>query len=216
MDILLSFDTHKYQQEKRAYEQFIPEIQSVVDAFKALGLEDIKSEELGMLFIKTEELVFDKMTQQNTLSLNGMEVHKHEAMKLIKKPQGYENLLSLIKNTTARMENAVQHTAIDKFPLSHLNRTYELNSNCEVILKASKNEELQEHNKKYAKSDKAKKLTELANVIIEECKDPFLSQLISVYPNGLGALLNSILKSKHGEKGVTLNVDEIVRLNYND
>jgi len=215
MNTLIFFDKNKYEQEKLIFEQFIPEIQNAVNAYKSLALEDLKSEELAMLFFKTEELIFDKMVQQNTLSINGMEVHKHEAIKLIKKPQGYENLLSIIKNTAARIENAIQHTSIDNRLLSSINRTYELNSKGEVVLKASKYEELKEKNKKYAKSEKAKRLMKLANVIINECKDPYLDQLIKGHPNGIGHLLGSILKSKYGQSGVTLNVEEIVRLNYN-
>jgi hypothetical protein len=82
-----------------------------------------------------------------------------------------------------------------------------------VIFKTTKDDEIKEYYKKYAKTDRAKKLLELANVIIKECKDPVLTEAIKWNPNGIGNILNHIVSSKYGNGELTLNVEGIMWYN---
>lgn len=211
MDTLIFFDERRYRDEKTVFEYFIPEIQKVVDAYNSLELEPLKSTELEMLFVQTDEFIFDKMTAKQPLLLNGMKVNRHEAIKLLKKPDGYEDLILLISRVRAKIDGGNQHQYL-KTTLTQLNSSYELNNNSEVIFKASKDEELQRLNKKYATTAIAKKLFDLANLIIDECKED--QALSSIVKNGriMDVLSSCILTSPYtGQLGV--NIREI--LSYN-
>lgn len=213
MDVLINFDEHKYQSEKKGLESFIPQIQKAVNAFNSLGLESLKSHELEQLFIKTDELVFDKMTEQKPVIIEGKEVHKNKALELFKKPAGYENLVSTLQETVTIFGKAIENNKLKRVTINQLYKIYELNKKGIVIFKTTKDDEIKEYYKKYAKTDRAKKLLELANVIIKECKDPVLTEAIKWNPNGIGNILNHIVSSKYGNGELTLNVEGIMWYN---
>lgn len=211
MNTLIFFDESTYENEKADIKYFIPEIQKVVDAYNLLELEPLKSTELQMLFLQTDEFIFDKMTGKEPLLVNGMEVHKHEAIKLLKKPLGYENLILLISQFKEKITDGNQHRNL-KITLTQLNIAYELNSNGEVIFKASKDEELQRINKKYATTPIAEKLFKLANLIIDECKeDQALSQIIK--NDRFMDVLRPLISTRHPSGQLGVNIQEILRYN---
>jgi len=212
MKELIAFDERAYQREKDFIERFIPMANDVIATYNLLNQGSIKSDELYNLFINTEEFVFDKMTESNPVLIGGLKLHKHEAIKILKKPKGFENLLAQIENTNSTLADKCSHTSFTYNPRTLIN-SFELDQNGAVIIKSSKDLELQEKNKKYATSEKAIKLLALANFVIDKSKELDFEKLIKWDPNGIGHLLNGALSSKYCEVGLKINVEGILRHN---
>lgn len=207
-DVLIAFDESHYKRQIAHLESVAGIIQNVVDTYNTLGLPSLESKELQTLFSDTVSLVFDKMTNgQSMLSIAGIEVDKIKAMDIIIKPVGYDDLLNTVANT--------KHTFTQigvNFVSSHIANTFELIDDV-VTIKASKDAELQKQNKSYATTERAKSMLALAQAFIAKVDELGLREVIEANPNGAANTLNRLLED---EGRPPLRIDTKGVLIYND
>lgn len=95
LPLLVSDFVNVRKREMNVWEMVKQEVQEAVNSYNRLGLEPLTNEEFAQLFNDTENLMFDKFTDGKPM-LAGMEVDRKKAMELIKKPDGYVQMIKEI------------------------------------------------------------------------------------------------------------------------
>lgn len=218
MKKLLSFNQALYETQINQIECYIEDIQEVVNAYEKLGFGSLQKDELHLLFTQPANLVFDKITKGKPLSIGDTMIDKVKAIEIVKKPDGYESLLNAIQKAVSTLKNSDNNNRVLKlaksFDVSQVSEFFELSIEGKVIVKNSIYDRLKEQNKNYATSERAIKLFELGQLLIEKCQDSILAELVKNDPDGLPHVLKSILNEKRdGQPAVSINIDQILKYN---
>ncbi len=211
MDILIHFNEQAFKNDVQANTRAVPYLQNLVEVYNALGLEKLKPKEFSRLLLNTEELIFDKLTGGKEVSIAGIKVHKKKALEILQKPDGYEALLIAVNEVLETFKSGVPGSAI-VLNSSSISHRFDVDENANIILKQSYIDELERGHKRYAKSDKAKKLYEFANAIIKTCEDHGVMEMINHNPNGIVGAIRDILEGGGG-KPLTIRTQGILNLN---
>ncbi|MEO6456547.1 MAG: hypothetical protein ABIN97_20895 [Ginsengibacter sp.] len=210
MSVLIKFDKERYLTDKAAFESFVPAIQEVVDTFNAMPLQPLNAKEFERLFNAPGELVFDKMCEGKPVSIAGMEVNKIKAMEILNMPVGYNEFKQKIDQVIISLGD--NHFHISNINPAGVGRFYQLNESGKVILHPDKDAELQRIHKKYATSERAKKILEFVNFIIDKSKEPGLEQIIKTNPDGVWNILKGTIGIDKDGK-LYVKTDGVLRYN---
>jgi hypothetical protein len=214
MNTVIEFNESVYIGQKEGYESLITDLQQAVDSYNALGFQPLAKEEFSRLFNDFEVLVFDKMTEGKPIVMGGLEIHKDKALEILKKPAGYEGMKHFVDKAKQSLKSAeFTHPLNKSIAVSNVGIFYELNDAGLVQFNALKDEELKRLNTKIAASDNAIKMLDLANTIIDKCKELDLLRIVSQEPNGLGFIINHLIESKWGVELLKVNASNIAKFN---
>ncbi len=131
-----------------------------------MGFAPLTVDEYSRLFKEKDELLFDKMTNGEEVSIAGLKVHKHKAIEILQKPQGYQEFMTCYESTLQLLASG-NHLG-NRLNASTVIDQFELNEDGKVVIKQSFIEQLEKRVKKFATSEKAKKMYLLADGIIEK------------------------------------------------
>lgn len=116
LPIKIGMNEEGFNSWKAAFEAVALKIKQSVIAFNALGLGDLLANELQQLFTDTETFVFDRMVVNKSIVIDGLELNKVEAMKIIKKPAGYDDLIAKINEAKeAIVKRGIKINSINTF-----------------------------------------------------------------------------------------------------
>lgn len=180
--ILIHFDESGYDNKKAEFETIATALQQAVTAYNTLGLADLATSDLSNLFLKTEELIFDKMTDGEPVSIAGLQVDKVKAMEILMKPSGYENLLATIESLKASLQNGPYNGIRIQLTKAFIETNYELDEG-NIVFKSSANTALENTFKHYATTPLAKKMYVLAQAILEGIDDLGLNDGFKTIPD---------------------------------
>ena len=180
--MFISFDQQKFDTEMHRQNRIASIMQSVVLMFNGLGLPALTAEEFPSLFEDAECLVYDKMTNGQQVSIAGLTVHKHKAMELLIKPEGYERLIEFINSIKKDGFEAIAHTGDKPAPIGAY-RSFEL-VNGVVTLKESELERWRNQFSIYAVSERAKRMLILMTSIVEKSIELGLADYFKSLPEG--------------------------------
>jgi hypothetical protein len=217
MKVLIKENNSDFLKEKNKYDELCSYLQNVVDSYNLLNYTPLSIEELQALFGDYESTMFDKMTKGETILLMGHEVHKHEAMKIIKKPAGYDELYAVVCKFKEDLQNPQMAIAHLRFSLNSILKWFVLVDG-KVQINEHELANLEERFKHYAVSDKAIAMHSFANAVIDAYYQFGINKVTS-NPNGLPGIIKSLINNDYwgsGDKSVTLNVKTIVACNGTD
>ena len=217
--ILLSFNENAYNAKKEAIEgKLLPPVQGVVDNYNRIEFEEWEGStkrpllpgELSRLFSEPVELIFDKMTRGETVAILGMKVNKAEAIKILERPAGYDDLLSSIERCIASLRYDVDNITIT---LSKVADWFELADSNTVTLVKARLDEISEHYKKYAKTDRAKRMLAFANEVAQAAKDCGIEGEIVNNPDGIGKVISLLFLQPFERQFPKVDGDMVARCN---
>lgn len=211
MDLLIHFDESGFQNTKNAFEQKAAIVQNVISVYDSLGLPKLEKRELVLMFQKPEELVFDKMTGGQDVSIAGLKVDKLKAMDILKKPDSYDSFLLAVKE--ALLQLSIQESPFERsVTITTIEHYFQLNDAGKVELTQAGLSGIERGYKRFASTDKAKKMYQLANGIIEKCKELEALDIIMRNPNGIVGVFKEILQGGDG-KPLQIRVQGILNMN---
>jgi hypothetical protein len=175
--VLIAFDESSYHGQVASFEAAAELIQEVVEQYGTLNLPALTTQELYLLFLSPVDLVFDKMTAGQPLSIAGLEVHKEKAIELLKKPEGYEAFLVKVAEVSKKLLAENYPPSNIQLNARTLKTIFELNDNGTVVLKESLRESIERGNKKFANTDAAKSMFEFATSVMAKYKELEIDKL---------------------------------------
>lgn len=206
MSVLLYFDQGNYNAKKVQLEAVAGYLQQAVTAYNVLGLAALNQADFVRLFNQPIDLVFDKMTGGQPLLIGGLPLNKDQAIAMLTKPGGYDNLISTINTVIADMKNQQQtHPSIIQY-------AFQLDGSGNIIIGAAYDLSLQEQYKRYATSDTAIGMNQLYTSIISQITTLGLMDKATQYQSGFGEFISSLFESRYG-KAPTLNWKKIIEFN---
>lgn len=214
--VLLAFDESKFATQKEGAEILINEVQNIVDTFNAFGFEPLKNNELHTLFFNPNELLFDKVTKGQPISISGIEIDKVKAMEFIKKPEGYETFESKKSNVVKKVQDigTDYHLKNAKtFSKDNIKNVFEIDVKGIVSIKQIIFDELKRSNELYATSPEAVKMYELAVMVCEKCKEPEISEAVRNNGDGLHKVIKGLFKEHVHGKEPSIDITAILKYN---
>lgn len=164
---LISFDERNYKTAKEDFESKTSLLQQIVAAYNVLNLPALSTQEFYSLILNPTEVVFDKMTGGEPVSIAGLHVDKKKAFELLIKPTGYDALLSTIESVFAQLKTnfwLFKNTPVNK---NNVSRFFELDSDGNVSMISALDEQVKEYYTYYATSDAAKQANDFVNAFIK-------------------------------------------------
>lgn len=211
-DVLIYFDESGYIRDKDTYNRIGSILQGIISNYNALGFGNLVDSELVQLFNNPIEFIFDKMTGGEQVSIAGVEVHKEKAIDILKKPIGYEALIAQLNEFKLKGVGVELSITPRRVTGSTIAGIYTIDLNGDIVLKASFDAQLKEQYKKYAKTERAKKMLEFAQSIIDKADELEITDLLKRNPNGPWHTIKHIVNGGDG-KDIALNVDGIMIYN---
>lgn len=208
MSVLLSFDQNNYNRQSANLSKAAAYLQTAVTAYNGLNLPALTTADFYSICSDPIDLIFDKMTGGNPVLIGGLSVDKTNAINILAKPQGYDALLAIL---TGLPDYFMKNLIIALNP-SIIPTAFELDGNGNVIIIPAYDQALQESNKRYATSDKAIALYNLANSIVDQLTTGNLLQSAITYPNGFGRFIGELFESRYGQQP-TINAKAILPFN---
>ncbi len=129
-------------------------LNEIFEAYKLLGFAELQTGDIKELLCDHECFIFRKMNNDESIVINGLHIHEHKALELIKKPAGYEELVALIK----------QHLIIHK---DHYIEQYEVSGGVVSLIKKHVDKEVEDASC-IAKTDEDKRRLEFVRFIKEK------------------------------------------------
>ncbi|MEP7317122.1 MAG: hypothetical protein ABI921_00215 [Panacibacter sp.] len=212
MELLIHFDEQKFSNAKNAYNNMLPFLQNAVDGFNEMALSPLSDTDFKKLFTNAEELVFEKMTGGQDVSIAGLKVDKIKAMEIIKKPDGYDVFMNILNGILHDLKHPVS-SFIQGIQPVNIGEIYQLNNDGQVIVKETFIQVLEKRCKTFVTTDKAIKVFALCTTIIDKCNELDLMEMIQRNPNGFNGFIREVLQGGDG-KPVEINKKGIVN-NYN-
>lgn len=211
-DVLLSFDENKSVASKNAIQSIgVNVIQPIVNLYATLGIALLNADDLQPLFKDPEGFVFDKMTG-GALIVGGVETDRTKAIELLKKPDGYDSFIQLIKEAIADLKGRLLFPGNYPVTPDNIDEYFELSENT-VVFKQSMKDKIEASCKRYATSDLAKNMLLFAQEIIEKHDDLELGDFTKNIGSGLKHVIGNIINWKYGSSTLTVNTEAIERLN---
>ena len=139
-----------------------------------------------------------KCGSQEEVSIAGLKVHKHKALEILQKPTGCTEFIACLNNAIHQLSSVGDHNS-RPLKVDALISYFELSETGTVVIKETFLKQLENSNKKFAKSETAKKVHELATMIIAKCEDPVIMKVLKHYPGGVGLFINSLFDNYEGK-----------------
>lgn len=159
MDTLIFTDNNSYQEAKREYTKAISIIQSVVNAYNAMPIDNLATNELNRAFTNYDSLIFDKLTAGQPVSIGGLTLNKSKAMAIMEQPAGYAAFVTALV------------LAQDKLPAMRISPSnpqayFQIGANDTVEISPVLDAQLLEQNKYYTRSTRAEKEKAFADAVV--------------------------------------------------
>jgi hypothetical protein len=223
-DILISNNTSKYSSIIYSLEKTGEVLQEIVTTYNFLGLLPLNSEDFFNLISNPAELVFDKMSNGEDISIGGLKVDKQKAIEIILKPKGYNELLAKIEEIFKRISESEYWISYKNIPVTKQNvqKFYVIN-NGSISINSTCNLEIKELCKLYAKSDASKQAYSLATSLISVFNEHDTKNLIrDLGKRSIGEFINELfgIDSSHNANSKATfeinpdNIDSYNRNNY--
>ena len=210
MSKTIHFDEAKHNDQKQQFKELLNHVQSSIDCYNKLGYSKLNNEEVQKLFTDTEELIFDKMTEGKETSIAGLELHKHKALEMFKKPVGYEELIQSVKSTNDTLLNHLY--SIVKISKNEISYYFILDENGVVDFTEKFLSSLEARHTFKATSEKAKLVLEFAQIVIDKANELGIVGIANKNPNGFGRFISDIIECDHN-KEPKLNIKGIMQYN---
>lgn len=212
-DVLLSFDENKSIASKNAIQSIgVNVIQPIVNSYATLNIAVLNADDLQPLFKDPEGFIFDKMTG-GSLMLGGVEADRTKAIELLKKPEGYDNFVQLIKDAIADLKGRLLFPGNYPVTPDNIDSYFELDGENTVVFKQEMKDKIEAGCKRYAKSDLAKSMLEFAQEIIDKHDELELGDYTKSIGSGLQHVIANIINWKYGSSTLTVNSEAIEKLN---
>jgi len=191
LPIKIGMNEEGFNNQKTAFEAVAFKIKQSVIAFNALGLGDLLANELQQLFTDTETFVFDRMVVNKSIVIDGLELDKVEAMKIIKKPAGYDDLI-------AKINEAKEAIIKSRIAINSINTFYYLDDSNNIIIWEQKLKFWEGQYAIYATTERQYRRYTLAVELCQKIKElGQVEAIIKQEPEQLG-LLKDILQIQTG------------------
>lgn len=198
MDTLIFTDNNSYQEAKRQFTNAISIIQSVVDAYNAMPIDNLTTNELNRAFADYDSLIFDKLTAGQPVVLSGLTLNKSKAMAIMEHPAGYAAFVTALL------------IAQDKLPGMRIAPTnpqayFQIDVNGVVQISSALDAQLLESYKYYTRSTRAEKEKAFADAVVAA----YNTNNIGSYYEGAGldtaAIISRLLNKDNTVKHKVLN-----------
>ena len=207
-DVLISYDKSGYLADKASYNRIAEFIQTVANNYNSLGFGSLIASELPILFNSPIDFIFDKMTGGQPVTIGNITVNKQKAIEILNKPEGYEMLIAQIDEFGKKGVFDERHHRNFHVNKANIATVYTIDENGQVVIAEAFDLGLKSNNKKFAKTDTAKKMLQLSKTIVDKAKELGVSDLI--HGNTISHIISGI-DPRRGE--LSINVDGIVKYN---
>ena len=147
------------QEQVRQRSVHIPDLNIILSDYNALGLDTLNGTQFKRLIREPESLIYDIMTGGSPVTVNDLPVFKAEALKLLEKPAGYNELIELIADFRNKRQN-----------WNSLLENIDIISGA-VAIAASVVTAITESGKIYLKTDDEKALYDFSQAVIQAAED---------------------------------------------
>lgn len=209
--IIMGFDEYEYNILRDQYNSVGEQLQNVIIDYNVLGLPPLTSDEFVKLIEKPQDLVFDKMTNGEPVSIAGLKVDKTKAIEILQKPVGYQMLIDRVESIQRNglfdrqtSNKLVQYKAVKEW--------FELKEG-NVIIKESADKVLKERFQSFAETDNAKNMLAFATGILALSDSCGVTELLNANPDGIWMVVKHIIK---GGEGKPFQIDIKMISRYND
>lgn len=162
--------TNALEQQRYAdsMQQAKSELQTVIDAYDTLELEELQGNDLHRLFNDTDGLLFDKITG-GEVSIQGILLDRSKAMDVIAKPEGYQELINAIKYFIEKAKSGwpLNNQTLVIYP-ENVSHYFILDGDGLLQFSAKSSTLLNEAGKYYANTTKAKAIYDFVKAVGEK------------------------------------------------
>lgn len=158
--VLMFTDTIQFNERIAQHSIHLGSLNAILAAYEVMRLPELNGEEFISLVQQPGTVVFEKMTNGGAAEIMGMQVDKEKAMELILKPDGYDEMYSLIQ-VYKQASNWSYH--LHKVDLV----------NGEIVLHQSVIDSETKSSKVYAKTEKEKQLFQFVQGVIAAANEAF-------------------------------------------
>ncbi len=183
MDTLIFTDNNSYQEAKRPFTNAISIIQGVVNAYNAMPIDNLTTNELNRAFADYDSLIFDKLTADQPVVLSGLTLNKSKAMAIMEHPAGYAAFVTAVLIAQDKLTSM-------RIAPTNPQAYFQIGANDIVEISPVLDAQLLEANKYYTRSTRAEKEKAFAEAVVSA----FNANDIAVYYSGSGLDTAAIIK----------------------
>jgi len=156
--VFLYLNQGKFNNEMKPYHLHVTELSDILEAYKALGLPDMDDQEFRSLIFNPKELIFDKITGNKNLELNGHLIDKSKSIDMVARPDGYDQMEALILGFKQRINWSF-----------YLNNSLLIDG--EICVSPSVEEKIKENCSYYAKTEKQLRAYKFAKFVLDKSEE---------------------------------------------
>jgi hypothetical protein len=173
--VLIYQDLKKAGDMQKAWEKECGDVQNIINLYSAMQLPKLQNaDDLYQLCNNTQHFIYKKQSGGKEMHLTSGEIndtvilpiHKHEAMKIIQKPAGYNELVAAI--ATLSQTSIQGQTAFNelRWPLNEIKRFFSIDANGALIISDHYKNTLSDAGCYYVYTENGKALFDFAKEVI--------------------------------------------------
>lgn len=214
-DVLIQFDEAHYNLAVDNYETVVEDIQEVVTAYNLLNFAPLTTQELHKLFTGFEDLMFDKMTEGQPVSIGAFKLNRKKALEILDKPNGYETLAHKVAEVKQRFNERHLVDSNRPFAVHMISFVYEIAGDGKLSIKPNFLQALHNRYKILAKSDAAKQVFAFVQAVKKAYEDHEINKCGDIRGNGLTGFLNEVLPWRYEGSTLTIDAKKVAAFNNN-